>query len=130
VLWGRDNRGAMLRVIGECGDEATRIENRIGEPTANPYLYLASQIHAGLDGVERKLRAPAATDAPYASAAAKLPTSLAEALDALRADPVITAAFGAPFIDYFARIKQSELLRWEQADDKDEFQRREYFGRF
>jgi len=130
VLWGRDNRGAMLRVIGECGDEATRIENRIGEPTANPYLYLASQIHAGLDGVERKLKAPAATDAPYASAAAKLPTSLAEALEALRADPVITAAFGAPFIDYFARIKQSELLRWEQADDKDEFQRREYFGRF
>jgi glutamine synthetase len=130
VLWGRDNRGAMLRVVGECGDDGTRIENRIGEPTANPYLYVASQIHAGLDGVERKLKAPPATDAPYASAAAKLPTSLGEALAALRADSAITEAFGAPFIDYFARIKQSELLRWEQADDKDEFQRREYFGRF
>jgi glutamine synthetase len=130
VLWGRDNRGAMLRVIGECGDEDTRIENRIGEPAANPYLYLASQIHAGLEGVERKLKAPPATDAPYASSAAKLPTSLGEALDALRADPIITNAFGAPFVDYFARIKESELLRWEQAQDKDEFQRREYFGRF
>jgi glutamine synthetase len=130
VLWGRDNRGAMLRVIGECGDEATRIENRIGEPTANPYLYLASQIHAGLDGVERQLKPPRATDAPYASSAAKLPTSLGEALQALCADAVITSAFGAPFIDYFARIKQAELLRWEQAEDKDEFQRREYFGRF
>jgi glutamine synthetase len=59
-----------------------------------------------------------------------LPTNLAEALDALRADAIITTAFGAQFIDYFARIKQSELLRWEQSDDKDEFQRREYFGRF
>ena len=130
VLWGRDNRGAMLRVIGECGDEATRIENRIGEPTANPYLYLASQIHTGLDGIERKLKAPSATDAPYESSAAKLPTSLRDALEALRADPVITSAFGMPFIDYFTRIKEAELLRWEQAEDKDEFQRREYFGRF
>ena len=66
VLWGRDNRGAMLRVIGDCGDEATRIENRIGEPAANPYLYLASQVHAGLDGIARRLKAPPATDAPYA----------------------------------------------------------------
>ena len=129
VLWGRDNRGAMLRVIGECGDEATRIENRIGEPAANPYLYLAAQIHAGLDGVERQLAAPPATHAPYGPAATKLPTSLGEALEALRGDPVLTGAFGEPFIDYFCRIKRAELQRWDQAGDKDEFQRREYFSR-
>ncbi len=115
VLWGRDNRGAMLRVIGDCGDAATRIENRIGEPAANPYLYLASQIHAGLDGMERQLKAPPATDAPYASAAEKLPTSLGEALEALRADAAFVAAFGDPFVDYFTHVKQSELMRWEQA---------------
>jgi glutamine synthetase len=130
VVWGRDNRGAMLRVIGQCGDAATRIENRIGEPAANPYLYLASQIHAGLDGMERQLKAPPATHAPYASSAEKLPTSLGEALDALRADTVLTAGLGQSFVDYFIRIKQAELLRWEQAQDKDEFQRREYFSRF
>jgi glutamine synthetase len=130
VLWGRDNRGAMLRVIGECGDNATRIENRIGEPAANPYLYLASQVHAGLDGIARKLRAPAATDAPYASTAEKLPTSLGEALHALRMNTELTAGFGQAFVDYFVRIKQAELLRFEQAEDKDEFQRREYFSRF
>jgi glutamine synthetase len=129
VLWGRDNRGAMLRVVGECGDKATRIENRIGEPAANPYLYLASQIHAGLDGIARRLAAPPATDAPYASAAAKLPTSLGEALEILRADTTLASAFGQAFIDYFVRVKESELLRWEQAQDKDEFQRLEYFSR-
>ena len=130
VVWGRENRGAMLRVIGQCGDEATRIENRIGEPAANPYLYLASQIHAGLDGLARRLPAPRATDAPYASAAQKLPVSLGEALEALRGDPVIRRGFGDAFVDYFIRIKESELLRWEQAQDKDEFERREYFSRF
>jgi glutamine synthetase len=129
VLWGRDNRGAMLRVVGRCGDEATRIENRIGEPAANPYLYLASQIHAGLDGIERRLVAPPATDAPYGGAGERLPTSLGEALEALRADAVLCGAFGEPFIDYLVRIKQSEQVRFEQAEDKDEFQRREYFSR-
>jgi glutamine synthetase len=129
VLWGRDNRGAMLRVIGSCGDAATRIENRIGEPAANPYLYLASQIHAGLDGIERGLKAPPATDAPYAGTHDLLPTSLGEALQALRADEVLGTAFGEDFIRYFERIKRSELDRFEAAGDKDDFQRREYFSR-
>jgi glutamine synthetase len=134
VLWGRDNRGAMLRVVGQCGDAATRIENRIGEPAANPYLYLASQIHAGLDGLARGLAAPPATDAPYAEvgadADAKLPTSLGEALQALQGDTRLAEAFGRSFVDYFLRIKQSELARFEQAEDKDDFHRREYFSRF
>lgn len=130
VLWGRDNRGAMLRVVGECGDAATRIENRIGEPAANPYLYLASQIHAGLDGIERKLKAPRATDAPYSGAGALLPTSLGEALDALEADTALSSAFGAAFVSYLKRVKLSELARFDAAQDKDDFHRREYFGRF
>lgn len=130
VLWGRDNRGAMLRVIGACGDAATRIENRIGEPAANPYLYFAAQVHAGLDGIERRLEAPPATDAPYSGAGTLLPTSLGQALEALRADKVLCAAFGQPFIDYYARLKQQEQQRFDAAEDKDEFQRREYFSRF
>jgi glutamine synthetase len=129
VLWGRDNRGAMLRVVGQCRDAATRIENRIGEPAANPYLYLASQIHAGLDGITRQLKAPVATDAPYGETGVRIPTSLGEALDALRADPVLVHAFGNSFVNYFTRIKQSEITRHEQAADKDDWQRREYFSR-
>jgi glutamine synthetase len=129
ALWGRDNRGAMLRVIGASGDAATRIENRVGEPAANPYLYLASQIHAGLDGIERGLTAPPATDAPYAGTQVLLPTSLAEALDALQGDTPMRQAFGEDFVRYFTRIKQMERERFDQAVDKDEFNRREYFSR-
>jgi glutamine synthetase len=129
VLWGRDNRGAMLRVVGQCGDAATRIENRIGEPAANPYLYMASQVHAGLDGIARGLRAPRATAAPYGGAGERLPTSLGEALEAMRGDVTLAAGFGEGFVRYFDRIKQSELQRYEQAEDKDDFQRREYFSR-
>ena len=130
ALWGRDNRGAMLRLVGECGDAATRVENRIGEPTANPYLYIASQIHAGLDGIERKLKAPPATDSPYAAASTPLPTNLGDALDALKADTVLCQAFGDDLIKAFERVKRAEVDRYEQAADKDDFQRREYFSRF
>jgi glutamine synthetase len=129
VLWGRDNRGAMLRVVGGCGDPATRIENRVGEPAANPYLYIASQVHAGLDGLERALEPPPATDDPYGAGGERLPTTLGDALDALRADAAMTHGFGGPFVDWFERVKRSELARWEQAQDKRDFERREYFGR-
>ena len=130
VLWGRDNRGALLRVLGAAGDPATRIENRIGEPSANPYLYIAAQIHAGLDGIERGLGAEPATTAPYAGAGALLPTSLGEGLDALGADTELVRAFGADVVDWFVRVKRAELLRHDQADDQDDWQAREYFGRF
>jgi glutamine synthetase len=130
VLWGRDNRGAMLRVLGGCGDESTRIENRLGEPAANPYLYVASQIFAGLDGLRRRLRAPPATESPYSSTdAERLPTSLAEALAALRADPVLEEGVGPALAQVYTRIKECELARHAEATDGDEFMRREYFAR-
>jgi glutamine synthetase len=134
VVWGRDNRGAMLRVLGRAGDGATRIENRIGEPSANPYLYIAAQIHAGLDGLARGLAAPAATVAPYAEAGAeatqRLPASLGAALEALAADERLVAAFGASVVAWLTQVKRSELARHDQAEDKDAWQAREYFSRF
>ena len=93
VLWGRDNRGAMLRVVGGAGDGATRIENRIGEPSANPYLYMAAQIHAGLDGLARGLTPPRATESPYASDAEMIPTNLPDALGRCRPMPRSSQAF-------------------------------------
>ena len=119
----------MLRVIGSPGDGATRIENRIGEPAANPYLYIASQIYAGLDGIDQQLAAPVATGAPYQSAAPLLPTSLGQALDALNADSVLGSGFGPDFVRYFSHIKRFELARCAASGDALEWERKEYFGR-
>jgi glutamine synthetase len=130
VVWGRDNRGAMLRVLGRSADPATRIENRIGEPMANPYLYVAAQIHAGLDGIERRLVAPKAVGAPYGGDGEMLPTSLGEALDALAADGSLVRAFTSQVIDWFTRVKRSEIDRHAAAEDSDAWQAREYFSRF
>jgi glutamine synthetase len=130
VLWGRDNRGAMLRVVGGAGDGATRIENRVGEPAANPYLYMAAQIHAGLDGLARGLTPPRATESPYASDAEQIPTTLPDALAALQADAALVEGFSPDFVRYYNRVKQSEAQRHAMAEDTTDFERREYFSRF
>jgi len=127
--WGRDNRGAMLRVVGTPGGRDTRIENRLGEPMANPYLAIAAQVWAGLDGLARRLEPAAATDAPYAAGAAPLPASLAEALDALAADGVLQQGLGDAMAPVFHAIKRQELARHAAAEDAAAWQRCEYFGR-
>jgi glutamine synthetase len=112
--WGFDNRGAMVRVIGGGDDPATRMENRIGEPAANPYLYIASQIVSGLDGVERRLSPGRRDDEPYAANRPLLPTSLDQALHALSASGLYRKHFGHVFIDYYLRLKRNELARYRK----------------
>src|ERR1043166_4226778 len=80
AVWGRDNRGAMVRLMGEANDATTHLENRVGEPLANPYLYMASQIHAGLDGIGRKPKPGPPVEVPYELSAEPLPKNLMEAL--------------------------------------------------
>jgi glutamine synthetase len=128
AIWGRDNRGVMIRVLGGAGDPATRLENRIGEPAANPYLYMASQILSGLDGVDRALDPGPSADTPYERQAALLPKTLREAVLALKDDPFFRDALGAAFVDYYVHIKNAEIERF-QAEVSD-WEQREYFEMF
>ena len=118
----------MLRVIGAPGDAGTRIENRIGEPAANPYLYLASQIHAGIDGIAKKMD-PGPPDAtPYESKAEHLPATLTEALSHLKQDQVLREGLGAAFVDYYCKIKEAEIARYNL--EVSDWEHREYFDLF
>lgn len=113
ATWGYDHRGTMLRVLGGPGDPATRLENRAGEPSANPYLFIAAQIAAGLDGVARKAEPWAPDSDPYAAERPMLPTSLEAALAAMSGSPLFREAFGETFVDYYVRLKQAELARFQ-----------------
>jgi glutamine synthetase len=128
VIWGRDNRGALIRVIGGAGDPGTRLENRAGEPAANPYLYFASQIYSGLDGMSRKLSPPPAADTPYEAKADFLPRTLAEALECLRKDEALCQGLGKQFVDYYCTIKEAEIARYNL--EVSDWEQREYFDLF
>ncbi|WP_128928385.1 glutamine synthetase family protein [Bradyrhizobium guangxiense] len=128
AIWGRDNRGVMIRVLGGAGDAATRLENRIGEPAANPYLYMASQILSGLDGVDRKLDPGPSADTPYETKAPLLPKSLRDAVSALQDDPFFREKLGAEFVDYYTHIKNAEIDRF--LSEVTDWEHREYFEVF
>ena len=77
VSWGLEDRSALVRIKG--GSAASRhIENRAPTSLSNPYLVAAGLLAAGLDGIERGLRAGAGRPAarprriPVSDAAADL----------------------------------------------------------
>jgi glutamine synthetase len=125
VGWAVENRGAMLRVIGEPGSSACHVENRIGDPAANPYLYLASQVAAGLDGMRRELVPGEPSEEAYKGGGEMLPKSLMQAVELLKADSFYKEAFGEPFVDYITRIKQHEINRF--LETVTDWEHREYF---
>jgi glutamine synthetase len=113
AAWGFDHRGAMLRVLGGANDPATRIENRAGEPSANPYLYIASQVVTGLDGIEHRRDPGSPQTDPYTSQCPMLPKRLSDALTLFDQDTLFREQFGKTFVDYYVRIKRTELERYE-----------------
>jgi glutamine synthetase len=137
VCWAVENRGVLVRVQGSPGDASTHVEMRLGEPAANPYFYLASNIAAGLDGIRRGAEPPppAETD-PYAVDAPPLPASLAAAVDALDADPFYRKEFGDALVSYLVMMKRFEIGRYAEAlaaspaaegQDVSDWEMREYF---
>jgi glutamine synthetase len=137
VCWALENRGALVRVQGAPGDANSHVEMRMGEPAANPYLYMAANIAAGLDGMRRQLDPPPPVEAdPYATQNRMLPTSLADAIGALEKDSFFREAFGDTLVDYLLQMKKSENGRYEAAiaesplmdpQDVSDWEMREYF---
>src|SRR6185369_10809361 len=117
-----------LRVPSVTSAEATRIENRAGEPAANPYLYLASQAASGMAGMAGRRDPPAAVDAPYQTESVRLPATLEAALGALDASAELRKALGDSFVDYFLMIKRAEITRFNEAVT--DWEHREYFDLF
>jgi glutamine synthetase len=128
VLWAYDNRAAMLRVVGSSGAGDVHVENRVGEPAANPYLALTAQLLAGLDGIDRGLDPGPSADEPYATEAVRLPTSLGEAVRALTEDEDFRTLMGPALVDHFAGLKRAEVARFEAAVT--DWEQREYLHLF
>jgi glutamine synthetase len=129
VNWAAENRGAFIRVQAAPGDPSSHLENRMGEPAANPYLYMAANLAAGLDGITRKLEPPAMAGAdPYANRGPDLPSSLWQALDLLEADSFFKERFGETFVNYTIAMKRSEVSRF--LSEVTDWEMREYFDFF
>jgi glutamine synthetase len=115
IDWGLDNRSAMVRIPPERGD-AARMEIRLGDATANPYLAMAAVGAAVYLGLKDKVEPPPKLEGyGYDPASAEmLPARLSDALDALEADQPLGDALGRYFVDSFLAYKRNEIERFER----------------
>jgi glutamine synthetase len=110
-----DNRSAMVRIPPERGG-AARMEVRLGDATANPYLAMAAVVAAIYLGISEGLEPPAPLEG-YGydpESAPMLPQSLPEALDALEADTALHEVLGEYFVEAFLTYKRNEVERFSK----------------
>ncbi|MEU6142902.1 glutamine synthetase family protein [Streptomyces sp. NPDC047081] len=115
IDWGLDNRSAMVRIPPERGSGA-RLELRLGDASANPYLLIAGTVAAALLGVLAAEEPPAPLEGyGYDTArSALLPTTLTGALDALEADTAFADVLGKDFTASFLAYKRNEVDRFQR----------------
>ncbi|MGE5091024.1 MAG: type I glutamate--ammonia ligase [Bacillota bacterium] len=120
VAWSMRNRSPLIRIPDRRGT-GTRCELRMPDPSCNPYLALAVQLAAGLDGVERKLEAREPVNRNIFRMTYRdrrkyrideLPRDLHEALEMLEKDDVVKDALGAHLTERFLEAKREEVLQY------------------
>ncbi len=124
VRWGLDDRGALFRLIKGNSPLATRIENRLGEPAANPYLYMAATAICGLEGVEAQREL-----ALDQHAAPALTNQFRQAIAAFSESQLMKNALGHELHQVITMIRSQEANRFEAAKDPGSFYASEYLGR-
>lgn len=115
IDWGTDNRSAMVRIPPERG-RAARLELRLGDATANPYLAIAGLLAAAYLGIRDGLQPPEPL-VGYGYDTSKsemLPISLDVALDAFEADTGFVELLGPSFVSTFTTYKRDELQRFSR----------------
>ena len=128
TVYGMDNREAAVRICSPMRDDpagSVNLELKPSDSSGNPYLALGACIHAGLDGIRRKLDpgeavnvdpATLTDDQRRAVGAHRLPASLAEALDALEADELLMESLGDLRRRAYLAVKRSDVAAFADAD--------------
>jgi glutamine synthetase len=121
---GYRDRGAALRIcpiFATAQEEASRqfnVEYRVADATASPYMALGAILHAGVDGIRRKLALnPPPREGLWdltegerkAAGFRPLPQSLDEALAQLAASDAAAAWFGQEFLAVYLQFKRAEM---------------------
>jgi glutamine synthetase len=116
VAWSHHNRSPLVRVPARRG-KGTRLELRMPDPSANPYLALAVQLGAGLQGVRERARPPEPVDRNIWELSVRdrrrykiqeLPRDLGEAIELLKKSSMVREIVGDHVFDHFVKAKEQE----------------------
>ena len=119
VAWSHHNRSPLVRIPARRG-KGTRLELRMPDPSANPYLALAVQLAAGLDGIRGKINPPDPVDRNIWELSvrdrrkykiAELPRDLGEAVDLMKRNAFMKQVLGDHVYQNFLAAKEQE---WQE----------------
>jgi len=117
IAWDRYNRSSLVRIPARKNVD---VEIRNADPAANPYLFFAALIYAGLDGIKKKITYEPVSRNIYKMTPEEikkykikqLPTNLMEALEEFQKDSVIINGIGRDAADLFIEKKTNEWNRY------------------
>ena len=128
IAWASTNRSPLIRIPASRGND-TKIELRCPDPSANPYLLLATCLAAGLDGIKRKLKAPEGVDCNILDMTEerrkelgieRLPENLYEAISYMKEDKFIEDILGKHIFNKYVEAKlkewnayRTQITQWE-----------------
>ena len=118
--WGYDDRTVCVRVPPARG-AGSRVEHRMADAAANPYLAAAAVLHAARLGVEEKLElGPAQPVGAEPNTDVRVADNLEIALADLEADTKLVDALGAWPVESFVALKRAEWERYTAAGTSDD----------
>lgn len=126
VCYGFDNRAAAIRIpslIPPKEGQGQRVEYRVPDPTASPYLALGTALAAGLDGIRNKIDPGEPLTLDPAKLSDKelgergieyLPRTLGEAIAEARKDPFVKESLGEPLFEEYLKVRESEWVAYRE----------------
>ena len=136
IAWSARNRSPLIRIPDAKG-QATRIELRNPDPTANPYLVFALVLEAGLEGIEQGLVPPEAVNQNIynmtreerkAAAVTALPADLNAAIERMEEDPLVRNVLGSHIYEKYLAAKRTEWREYRMRVSQWELD--EYLGKY
>ncbi|MFC9157205.1 glutamine synthetase [Streptomyces bauhiniae] len=112
--WAREDRGALIRVADGGAPHSAHAENRVGDPTANPYLYIAAQVSSGVEGVVDALPLGPESRRPQQEGES-LPRDLGEAVERFESSKAARELVGHDLHRALVELKRSEWNRFTEA---------------
>ncbi|MBT0565855.1 glutamine synthetase family protein [Williamsia sp. CHRR-6] len=130
TCWGRENRSAAVRFIPkqDTHGHGARVEIRVIDPSANPYLATAALLGLAVDGISRGATLPPETavdpqvlsDAQRHSAKIhRLSTDQSTVIDALEHAPLARSVLGDDVVDAVVAVRRYETRHYGEMDTDD-----------
>ncbi|NLJ41309.1 MAG: glutamine synthetase, partial [Clostridiales bacterium] len=119
IAWSGQNRSPLIRIPANRG-VGTRVELRSPDPSCNPYLALAVTLKAGLNGIKERILPPDPVNCNIYDMTEqerldgqipRLPSNLANAIRALKADEIIKEALGQHI---YGRYAEAKRIEWDE----------------